>query len=171
MDTWDALTARRQVRDYADTPVDPALLRQVLEAGRRSPSSRNTQRWDFVVVTDDGAKADLARTWQGAHWIPGAPVVIALVAPVVDDDQQRLSVEYDLGQAATAMMVTATDVGLGSGQSSCRDQELARSILGLPQDRYCSKLMTVGHPSDRPIAPVRNPDRRPFDEVVHWDRW
>ena len=171
METWDALMARRQVRDYADTPVDPAFLRQVLEAGRRSPSSRNTQRWDFVVVTDDATKADLARTWQGAHWIPGAPVVIALIAPVVDEGLQRLGVEYDLGQAATAMLLTATDLGLGSGQSSCRDQELVRSILDLPADRYCSKLITMGHPSDRPLRAIKNPDRRPFDDVVHRERW
>ena len=171
MDTWDALTARRQVRAYTDEPVDRALLDRVLEAGRRSPSSRNSQRWDFVVVTDDEVKADLARTWQGAHWTPGAPVVIALIGPVVDDDLQRLSIEYDLGQAATAMLLAATDLGLGSGQTSSRDQELARSTLGLPSDRYCSKLLTFGHPSDRPLRAIERPDRRPYDDVVHWGRW
>ncbi len=171
METWDALMARRQVRAYADETVDRALLEKVLEAGRRSPSSRNLQRWDFVVVTDEAVKADLARTWQGAQWTPAAPVVIALVGPVVDDDLQRLSVEYDLGQAATAILVAATDLGLASGQSSSRDQDLARSILGLPSDRYCSKLLTLGHPADRPLRAVEKPDRRPFDDVVHWDRW
>ena len=171
MNTWDALTARRQVREYTDDPVDPDQLHQILEAGRRSPSSRNLQRWDFVVVTDEAAKTELAKTWQGAHWTPGAPVVIAVVGPVVDDDLQRLSVEYDLGQAATAMLLAATDLGLGSGQTSSRDQELARSILGLPPDRYCSKLLTIGHPADRPLAPVKRPDRREFDEVVHWGQW
>lgn len=171
METWDALAARRQVREYADTPVDSELLRQVLEAGRRSPSARNLQRWDFVVVTDEAVKADLARTWQGAQWTPGAPVVIALIAPVVDDEWQRLSVEYDLGQVSTAMLVMATELGLGSGQSASRDQDLARSVLGLPSDRYCSKLITLGNPAGRPLAPVRNPDRRAFDDVVHWGRW
>ena len=171
METWDALLARRQVREYADDEVDRALLERVLEAGRRSPSSRNSQRWDFVVVTDDAVKADLARTWQGAHWTPGAPVVIAVIGPVVDDELQRLSIEYDLGQAATAMLLVATDLGLASGQSSSRDQELARSILGSPPDRYCSKLITLGHPSDRPLSAVKRPDRRSFDDVVHWGRW
>ena len=119
----------------------------------------------------DATKADLARTWQGAHWTPGAPVVIALIAPIVDDELQRLSIEYDLGQAATAILLTATDLGLGSGQSSSRDQELARSILDLPPDRYCSKLITIGHPSGRSIATIKNPDRRTIDDVVHWNRW
>jgi nitroreductase len=171
MDTWDALAARRQEREYDDTPVDPESLRRVLEAGRRSPSSRNLQRWDFVVVADAAVKADLARTWQGAGWTPGAPVVVALIAPVEEDELQRLSVEYDLGQAATAMLIAATDLGLASGQCSSRDQDLARSILGLPSDRYCSKMLTFGHPAGRPLKPIEQPDRRPFDEVVHWDRW
>lgn len=171
METWDALMARRQVREYTDTPVDESLLKQVLEAGRRSPSARNAQRWDFVVVTDEATKTDLARTWQGAGWTPGAPVVIALIAPIVDDELQRLSIEYDLGQAATAMLLTATDLGLGSGQSSSRDQELARSIIGFPSDRYCSKLITIGHPAGRPIVPITKPNRRAVEDVVHRNRW
>lgn len=171
METWDAMMARRQVRDYADTPVDPTLLRQILEAGRRSPSSMNQQRWEFVVVTEQATKAELARSWQGAHWTADAPVVIAVIGPVVDEEISKLSVEYDLGQTVTAMLVAATDLGLGSGQSSSRDQDLVRSTLNLPSDRYCSKLITVGHPADRPLAAVKNPDRRPFDDVVHWDRW
>lgn len=171
MDTWDALTARRQEREYADTPVEEALLAQVLEAGRRSPSSRNLQRWDFVAVTDAAVKADLSRTWQGAAWIPGAPVVVAMIAPVVEDDIQRLSVEYDLGQAATTMLIAATALGLASGQTSCRDQDLVRATLGLPVDRYCSKLLTFGYPAGRPLTPIERPDRRPFDDVVHRERW
>ena len=69
------------------------------------------------------------------------------------------------------MLIAATALGLASGQSSSRDQELARSILGLPSDRYCSKLLTFGHPAGRPLKPIEVPDRRPFDEVVHWGRW
>ncbi|SEP53109.1 hypothetical protein SAMN04489732_12480 [Amycolatopsis saalfeldensis] len=28
-------------------------------------------------------------------------------------------------------------------------------------------LLGVGYPADRPLRPVTQPDRRPFDEVVH----
>ena len=122
-------------------------------------------------MTDPDTKAGLADTWQGATWTPGAPVIVAMVAPVVEDDIQRLSIEYDLGQAATTMLIAATDLGLASGQTSSRNQELARSLLGLPEDRYCSKLLTFGHPAGGPLQPIERPDRRPFDEVVHWDRW
>jgi nitroreductase len=48
----DAIRARRNVRQYQDRPIDPHDLDRILEAGRRSPSASNRQRWDFVVCTD-----------------------------------------------------------------------------------------------------------------------
>jgi hypothetical protein len=29
----------------------------------------------------------------------------------------------------------------------------------------------LAYPADRPLGPLVRPDRRLFDEVVHWDRW
>lgn len=170
METWDALNARRQTREYTDEPVSDEQLDRVLEAGRRSPSSRNSQPWYFVVVTDEQTKAGLAETWQGAHWIPNAPVVIAVLADMADDPIREPIVEYDLGQAVSSMLLAATDLGLGSGQTASRDQDLARTLLGFPDSVYCSKLLTLGHP-DRPISPITKPDRRGFDDVVRRGTW
>jgi len=171
MDASDALAARRQVRDYTDEGVSEADLVVVLDAGRRSASSRNSQRWDFVVVTDQMKKDGLAETWQGAGWVPGAPVVLGLIVPTDDDIYVVRSIEYDLGQAVTSMIIAATSLGLGTGQTACRDQELARSLLGFPAGYLCSKLFTIGHPADRPMRPLTRVDRRAFDDVVHRERW
>jgi hypothetical protein len=32
-------------------------------------------------------------------------------------------------------------------------------------------MLALGYPGDRPLAPIVNPDRRPFDEVVHMGGW
>lgn len=69
------------------------------------------------------------------------------------------------------MMVAAADLGIGSGHSAVGDQDLARELLGFPRDRYAAIIIAFGYPSDRPLAPIRNPDRRPFHEVVHRGRW
>jgi hypothetical protein len=31
--------------------------------------------------------------------------------------------------------------------------------------------VALGYPADRPMAPIKSLDRRPFDDVVHFDRW
>lgn len=52
METWDAIWSRRNVRSYQDRAIAPADLDRILEAGWRSPSASNRQKWDFVLVTD-----------------------------------------------------------------------------------------------------------------------
>lgn len=171
METWDSIRARRNVRSYTTDPVPEAALTQIVEAGWRAPSASNRQHWDFVIVTDREQLIELATIWQGAGHIAGAPAAIALVVPAPTDDRMRVVDQYDLGQATYAMMLAAADLGIGTGHSSVGDQAKAREILGVPDTRLVSYLLGVGYPADRPLRPIANPNRRPFDEVVHHGRW
>ena len=167
MDTWDAITSRRNLRDYDQRPIDDADLNKILEAGRRAPSSRNSQPWDFVVVTDRDQLQELAKVWRGAGHVARSAATVALIVPADERDRAQ----YDLGQATMAMMIAAAGLGIGSGHGSVADQDQARRVLGLPDDRYAAYLIAFGYPADRPLRPIKNPDRRPFDDVVHRDRW
>jgi nitroreductase len=171
METWDAIRARRNVRVYTGQPIEGLALDRILEAGRRSPSSQNTQPWDFVVVTDRAQLQDLSKVWQGARHVANSAATVALVAPIRSDESQRASVQYDLGQATISMMLAAADQGIGSAHAAVGDQDLARQLLGFPEGRFCAYLIAFGYPADRPLRPIRNPNRRPFDEVVHRGRW
>lgn len=165
--TWEAIRSRRNVRSFADRPIEPEHLDRVCEAGRRAPSSQNTQPWDFVLVADRARLVELATVWVGAGHVATSAATVALVARQPDSEQRRAQVHYDLGQATMAMMLAATDLGIGSAHAGVGDQDRARSILGLPADRFCAYLIALGYPAGRPLAPVR----RPFDDVVHRDRW
>jgi len=99
METWDAIRSRRNVRAYADRPIAGGDLDRVLEAARRTPSSSNQQRWDFVVCTDRQQLGDLSRVWRGAGHVADSAATIALVAPIAADDRTGESIQYDLGQA------------------------------------------------------------------------
>jgi len=169
MQTWDAITARRNVRAFADTPIPPADLDRILEAGRRSPSSQNWQPWDFVVVTERAQLHELSQVFAGAYHVAQSAAAIAIVGPVADNPYHRA--QFDCGQAAMSMALAAADLGIGSSHAGVADMALARRVLSLPEDRDWVILMSLGYPADRPLAPVRNPKRRPFDEVVHRGHW
>jgi nitroreductase len=171
VETWDAIRSRRNVRQFADRPIAPGDLDRILEGGRRSPSSVNEQRWDFVLCTEREQFQELSKVWRGGWHVAGSAATIALLVPMADDEGTRRSIEFDLGQATVSMMIVAADLGIGSCHSAVADQDLARKILGHPQDRRCAMLISLGYPSDRPMAPLRKPDRRPFDDVVHRGRW
>jgi nitroreductase len=171
VETWDAITSRRNVRSFADRAVPGEHLERILEAGRRAPSSRNWQPWDFVLVTERAQLGELSKVWRGATYVAGAAAAIALTAAPPADDHERDVLQYDLGQATMAMMLAAVDLDVGSGHSAVADQEQARNVLGLPGDRFCAYLVALGYPADGPLRPIRRPDRRPYDEVVHVGRW
>jgi nitroreductase len=171
METWDAIRARRNVRQYTAQPVTDADLERIAEAGWRAPSAKNRQPWDFILVTDPAQLQELSTVWMGAGHIAGAAAAIVLVIPVPPDERRKLIDQYDVGQATMAMMLAATDLGVGTGHSSVGDQEKARAILGVPDDHLVAYLLGVGYPADRPLTPIRKPNRRPFDEVVHRGHW
>ena len=171
METWDAIRARRNVRTYTDQPIEPADLDRILEAGWRSPSASNRQKWDFIVVVDRAQLAELGTVWQGAGHIPGTRATIVLVLPDPESERYRTIDQYDLGQATYAMMLAAADLGIGTGHSAVGDQDAARRILGFPEGHSVAYMIGLGYPADRPLAPISKPARRPFDEVVHRDRW
>jgi nitroreductase len=167
METWEAIRARRNVRSFAERPIAPEDLDRILEAGRRSPSSMNAQRWYFVVCTDRAQLEELSKVWRYARHVATSAATVALIAPVSDESW----IEYDLGQATMSMMLAAADLGIGSGHASVSDQDLARRILGHPENHRCAYLIAFGYPADRPLEPIRNHNRRPFDDVVHRGRW
>jgi nitroreductase len=166
---WDAILFRRNVRQYVGRPIPAADLDQILEAARRSPSSQYSQPWDFVAVTDSDQLGRLAEVWFGGSRIAGSAAAIALITAA--DQSARGRVQFDLGQAAMSIMLAAAGLGIGSCHSAVGDQDLARDLLGYPADRTCDLLISLGYPADRPLAPIRHPDRRPFGEVVHRSRW
>jgi nitroreductase len=169
MQTWEAITARRNVRSFADRPVPAADLDRILEAGRRAPSSRNWQPWDFILVTDPGQLSELAKAGPGAGHLAGAAAAIVVIGPTADNPFGRA--QFDLGQAVMAMTLAAADLGVGSCHAGIADLALVRGLLGIPDDRDWALLLSLGYPADRPLAHIRNPQRRPFDEVVHRGHW
>ena len=143
METWDAITSRRNVRSFTDQPIPAADLDRILEAGRRSPSSQNWQPWDFILVTDRDQLHELAQTWRGAGHVAGSAATIVVLAPAEDNAFRRA--QLDLGQAIMAITLAAADLGIGSCHAGVQDVDRARQLLGFPADRNWAFLISLGY--------------------------
>lgn len=62
----DAITSRRSVRAYLDTPVPRETIEQILKAASRAPSGTNTQPWRVRVLTGE-ARNRLCEAAVHAH--------------------------------------------------------------------------------------------------------
>jgi nitroreductase len=170
---WAAVRTKRAVRQFADRPLDDEHLDRIVDAGRRAGSSKNLQRWDFIVCVEREHLRELAAVGPWAGHLGGAAAGIALVTPDPKAADAPLSVMFDLGQAAGNMMLVAWELGIGSVPATVYEHDLARRLLGYPGDRHCEYILSFGYPADATAftAPRKAGARRTLDEVVHRERW
>ncbi len=173
MSVWDAVASRRVLRRFADRPLDDEHLQRILQAGRRANSSKNQQRWAFIVCRDRAHLGELAAVGPYAGHLAGAALAVALVTPDPARTNAPLSVMFDLGQAADSMSLVAWELGIGAVPATVYKQDLARSLLGYPADHHCEFLLSFGYPADPDdlTRPLRAGGRRPLEELVHEERW
>jgi len=173
METWHAINSIRVVREFADRPLEPEHLDRILNAGRRTASSKNRQDWTFVVVRDRSHLGELAAVGNYASYLSHASAAVALVRPRAKSEHQLATFLWDLGRAAQNMVLAAWELGIGSVPATVYDLDLAGRLLGLPEDQRCDFLLSFGYPSD-PMAltaPNRAGGRVPLEEVVRQERW
>jgi nitroreductase len=171
METLEAIRTNRTVREFRREPLSDEHLQAILQAGRRSGSSKNTQPWAFIVVRDDGTLRRLSTVGDYASHLAGAAVGIALVGGRRTDGSPRD--EWDLGRCAQNMTLAAWDLGIGSAPATVYRLDDAAAILGLPEDRICHYILSFGYPADPAdlTRPLCAGGRRPLEEFVHQERW
>jgi nitroreductase len=170
---WQAIATKRAVREFTSQPLAPEHLERIVRAGRRSGSSKNRQRWTFIVCRDRAHLRELSELGPWAGHLAGAAVAIALVTPDPRAPGAPLSIMFDLGQAAENMMLAAWELGIGSVPATVYEQELGHRLLGYPAGQHCEFLLSFGYPAD-PSSLTRPPTRggrRALDEVVRQERW
>jgi nitroreductase len=173
MSTWEAISTKRAVRTFARRSLEPEHLDRILRAGRRAGSSKNLQRWDFVVARDREHLEDLAKVGPYAGHLAGAAIGVALVTPDPSAADAPLSVMFDLGQAAENMMLAAWELGIGSVPATVYDQDLARRLLGYPATHHCEYILSFGYPAETAALsrPNKAGGRKPLADMVHEEKW
>jgi nitroreductase len=192
----EVVRRRRMVRNYAPDPVDPEVVRGIVDSARRSPSAGFSQGQYFVVVTEAPTRHAIAEladepAYVAAGldpWISSAPVHVVVCTSEADyhrryqepDKLRRDGTEIewvvpywwvDAGASLMTMLLAAVDAGLAAGFFGVHRLDGLAELLGLPPDVVPIGVVTLGHPA---------PDRRsgslargwkPSERVIHHERW
>jgi nitroreductase len=170
MNVYETIRAKRAIRQFENRPLPDDVARQILNAGRLSQSSKNTQPWQFIAIRDRETLVALSKLGTWAGHLAGAAMGVTILTPNPDEKFQTL---FDAGQAAAYMQLAAWELGVGSCLASIYQPDDARKLLGFPAEYTLHIAISFGYPAPEAVAPrpPRPEGRKPFDEVVHWDKW
>ena len=170
MNVSDAIRTKRAIRKFQDQPLPDDVIHAILNAGRRSQSSKNEQAWQFIAIQDQSILEAISKCGTWAGHLAGAVLAVAILTP---DPTEKFQTMFDAGQAAAFMQLAAWELGVGSVPASIYEGEKAREILGFPPEWHLRIALSFGYPLDeeRISAAPKKGGRMSLDEIVHWDRW
>jgi nitroreductase len=163
-DVLQFITVRRSIRQFTGGPVDRAKLEIALKAAMAAPTARNSQPWQFVVVTDQENVRAVCETHPYAKFGADAG---AVVLPFGKKEGYPWF-DQDMGAATENLLIALANLGLGATWCGMSDerQEAVRALVGLPEDLYVFALIPVGVPAEeKPARTQYKPER------VHWERF
>ncbi len=159
----DCILSKRDSRSYSGQAISEETLQVILQAGRMSGSSKNTQPWGFIVIQDDAQKAAIAGCGNFAQHVPAAPLSIVVVLTPGGSG-------FDAGRAAQNMMLAAWNEGITSCPVALHKAECAVDVLGLPEGHTAAMLLAFGYPESEESR-HRGIARNPITDLVHNERW
>ena len=153
----DVLYNRRSTRKFSDRPVGEETIHQLLRAALHSPSSKNSQPWEFTVVEDPALLSKLSTAKpHGACLLKHAPVAIVVAG---DKTKSDVWIE-DCSIASIIIQLAAEALGLGSCWVQIHrryhddDQtanEFISELLNIPEHLEVLSVVGIGYKAaDRP---------------------
>ena len=169
----NAMKYRRSVRAFTPQPVDPAVLREILQAGRYAPTAKNVQGMRFLALQAElpafkqafwDAMPEIV-AWHEAHGTGYGPTFARFYEKYQEKGRDAFFMDapaalilaggshWDAGVAAGNMELMCCAHGLGA----LHDGYLQRALLACPrllapygmEDVPVSACLLAGHPKRR----------------------
>lgn len=161
------LRRTRQIRQFADGPIDEDALQSILEVARWTGSSMNSQPWTFIVVRDAATRRRIGELARYARYVANAPLAIAIAMPGKDPEAEA----YDEGRAAERVLIAASALDLGAGigwADSPEERAAVGALLGVEPPAFVRTILAVGDPTEAALQKRSGPGtgRRPLAEFV-----
>ncbi|MDR0382952.1 MAG: nitroreductase family protein [Spirochaetaceae bacterium] len=156
-----AIFERRSVRSFLPKPVEPEKIDRVLRAAFEAPSANNRRPWEFIVITSEEDRKDIAAMSPYAKMLPKAAAAIVPCANLTRLGKDGASDDswwvQDLSAATENILLQITEEGLGGvwlGWYPDKSRTSAFSArFGLPDHIIPFSVVAFGYPAS-PVKPA-----------------
>ncbi len=163
MDTFEAISTKLDVREFASRRVTGETKMKILEAARLTASSMNTQHWRFVLIQERPNLKRLAADSTTGKWVEGADfAILILIDPKVPGSS------IDAGRVVQDMELAAWNFGVASGIYTGVSEADLRKDFAIPDALKPAAVLGFGY-SKRKILGKKK--RKPIEELVFPERF
>lgn len=169
MSVLDTAKARSSVRAYTEQTVEEEKLQKILEAAHVAPTAANMQPVRLVVVRSGEGLLAVSKS---------ANIYGATVAVVVCADKSKawtrpfdgmVTTDIDATILTDHMMLTATDLGLGSVWICYFNPDVLKQGLNLPRNLEPINILALGYSAEPKADKERHSQTRiAMDELVQY---
>ena len=162
-----AIRARRSIRKFLPDPVERETLERILQAAMQAPTAKNTQPWEFLVVTDAEDRLAVSQMSEYAMCAAKAPALIIPLVNLKRTDPEEIWWVEDLSAATENMLLQIEAEGLGATWLGMYPRKVRtdalRAHFSLPPHILPFAVVALGHKGRE-----KEPEDRWDPEKVHW---
>lgn len=169
------ILTRRSVRSFRQGNIADDKIRELIRAAIYAPSAGNCQPWHFYVVKDPGIRKRVYELACRQEFLTEAPVLIIVCIDRNEGAErygERGKALYDIQNTAAAVqniLLSATDMGLGSCWCGDFDESGLQEIFQMSSGRIPVAIVAVGYAGSEPLAPKRRPVDEVADFIGEWE--
>ena len=173
VDILDLIKSRRSIRSFIPKSVSWENLMRVVEAGQYAPSCGNLQNWKFIVIQDHSKKEKIVEACYEQYDFLAAGAFIVVCAELEKAERyyglrgRRLYSVQNIAAAVENMLLEAHSLGLGACWVGAFDEDMVKSILGIPDDVRPQAIIPMGYAAEVP----KEPSKYPLNSLVYIEKW
>lgn len=148
MDINTAIMQRRSIRRFQRKPIEKRVLLDMIALSRLYASGGNLQPIRYVLATNQEKLDAIFDTLRWAAYLPGFQINYderPMAYIVLTSDKKNC--QFDVGAAATTLMLAAEGAGLGTCCLASFDRDEIQRILPLQQDQEPLLVIALGYPA------------------------
>ncbi len=163
----DVIYRRRSVRRYVEgKPVEREKIKVLLEAAMAAPSACNLQPWEFIVVDEPEAVAQLKQCidkGNGRYYNAPAAILVCGNTSYIPWESDGA---MDCSAAIENMLLAVTAMGLGAVWIGAIDSDAARAGFDIPENVAVISAVLLGYPAEE-----KQPRTQYTEEAIYWQKY
>lgn len=165
-----AITKRRSIRLFKNTPVEVEAIETLLMAAMSAPTAANAEPWEFIVIDDPQTLGNIYDKFVFARYkAPLAIVVCGNMKLAFKGPGKEMWVQ-DCSAATENLLIAAANMDLGAVWIGIHPIEhnvkTLRALLNIPEDVVPLNILYIGYPDEEKESRTRYNEKR-----IYWNAY